>query len=300
LTLNGEVYPPESLPASKALLTGKEAKDNLIIERPDGSQVIISALAIPIKEKNGEIAAAFGIFEDIGEEEKVEAALLESEQRFRFVAEAANVLVYESILGSDEIKFVRGLLELLGYKIEQEKVSVHWWMNLGHPDGIQSVNEQVKSAIEDKNVNGYSLEYRVRNKDGQYIIVKDTVKIIRDNTGKALRIIGGVRNVTERKELQRNLQDYAKNLEALFEERTKKIQENEQSYRELYESFGEAFIATDWQLNVIHWNKAAERVTTIKTSDALGKKIYDVLPEMLSVDVTDYYDQLQEKKLYGL
>jgi PAS domain S-box-containing protein len=103
-------------------------------------------------------------------------------------------------------------------------------------------------------------------------------------------------NITERKQLQQKLEEYTKNLEKLVEERTRKILESEQSYRELYESFGEAFIATDWELNVIHWNKAAERVTTVKAKDALGKKIYDVLPEMASVDVTPYFESLQKKK----
>ncbi len=103
-------------------------------------------------------------------------------------------------------------------------------------------------------------------------------------------------DITERKKLQQKLEDYAKNLEQTVEERTRKIRESEQSYRELYESFGEAFIATDWELNVIHWNKAAERVANISAQDALGKKIYDVLPEMASVDVTPYFEALQKKK----
>jgi PAS domain S-box-containing protein len=278
------------------LLTGEKSRDELIIERPDGSKVIVSAFAIPIKEKNGEIVAALGVFEDISEQKKVEEALKESEQRFRLVAEAANVLVYESIFGSDEIKIVRGLQELLGYRTENQKVNLNWWMSLGHPDDATKVNEKFEAAINDKSVNGYVLEYRIRNKAGNYLIVKDTAKIIRDDSGKPLRMIGGVRNVTERRELQHRLEDYAKNLEILVEERTKKIQEREQNYRELYDSFGEAFIATDWSLTVIHWNKAAERITTVKAKDALGKKIYDVLPEMLLVDITPYYDQLQEKK----
>ncbi len=103
-------------------------------------------------------------------------------------------------------------------------------------------------------------------------------------------------NITERKQLKQKLEEYAKDLERLVEERTRKICESEQSYRELYDSFGEAFIATDWELNVIHWNKAAERVTTIKAKDALGKKVYDVLPEMASVDVTPYFESLQQRK----
>ncbi len=103
-------------------------------------------------------------------------------------------------------------------------------------------------------------------------------------------------DITRRKILQQQLEEYTKNLEKLVEERTKKILESEQSYKELYESFGEAFIATDWELTVIHWNKAAERVTTIKVPDALGKKVYDVLPEMNNIDITPFYEQLQNKK----
>jgi two-component system sensor kinase FixL len=102
-------------------------------------------------------------------------------------------------------------------------------------------------------------------------------------------------DINKRKELQRKLEEYTKNLEKLVEERTRKIRESEQSYRELYESFGEAFIATDWELNVIHWNQAAEKITKISAKEALGKKIYEILPEMDTVNVTPYFESLQEK-----
>ena len=74
------------------------------------------------------------------------------------------------------------------------------------------------------------------------------------------------------------------------------LKRSEQRYRELYESFGEAFIVTDWELTVTNWNKAAERVTTVPAKDALGKKVYEVLPEMLNVDYTPYYESLKEKR----
>ena len=86
------------------------------------------------------------------------------------------------------------------------------------------------------------------------------------------------KNITERKQTEETLK------------------ESEQKYRELYESFDEAFIATDWEFNVKNWNKAAERVTTVPAKDALGKKVYEVLPEMLTVDVTPYFESLKEKK----
>jgi PAS domain S-box-containing protein len=166
LTLSGEICSPEKLPASVALMSGKEAKDNLIIERPDGSRIIVSASAMPIKGDDGEIIAAVGIFEE----------------------------------------------------------------------------------------------------------------------------------VTEHLQMKQKIEEHTKSLEKLVEDRTKEIKQSQQNYRELYESFGEAFIATDWELNVIHWNKAAERVTTVKAKDALGKKIYNVLPEMIAVDINPYFEALQQKK----
>ena len=92
------------------------------------------------------------------------------------------------------------------------------------------------------------------------------------------------------------LDSYSKQLEQLVEDRTKKVIEGEQNYRELYESFGEVFIAADWELNVIHWNKAAERVTRVPAKDALGKKVYEVLPEMMTEEVTPYFEALAQKR----
>lgn len=94
----------------------------------------------------------------------------------------------------------------------------------------------------------------------------------------------------------------AENIVVLTEDITERkkteesLRKSEQRYRELYESFDEAFIVTDWEFNVINWNEAAERVTAIEAKDALGKKVYDVLPEMLTVDIAPYVESLKEKK----
>jgi PAS domain S-box-containing protein len=74
------------------------------------------------------------------------------------------------------------------------------------------------------------------------------------------------------------------------------LKKSEQRYRELYESFDEAFIVTDWELTVTNWNKAAERVTRVPAKDALGRKVYEILPEFLTVDITPYFESLKEKK----
>jgi PAS domain S-box-containing protein len=146
--------------------------------------------------------------------------------------------------------------------------------------------ESVRDVMQKKNaksfeVNGiyssgyYEVKVFPSNDDGISVLLKD---------------------ISERKKSEEELDNYRRNLEKLVEKRTEEIRKSQQSYRELYESFDEAFIATDWELNVIHWNKAAERITTVFAKDALGKKIYDVLPEMSSVDVSTYFGNLAENK----
>ena len=80
------------------------------------------------------------------------------------------------------------------------------------------------------------------------------------------------------------------------EKNSKEVDNKAQIYPDLYEDFDEAFIAVNWDLKVIHWNKAAERVTTVKAKDALGKKINDVLPEMTNVDFAPYLTLLQQRR----
>ena len=82
---------------------------------------------------------------------------------------------------------------------------------------------------------------------------------------------------------------------SIIESNVKEV-EDRPRYPDLYEEFDEAFIAFDWDLTIIHWNKAAERVTTVKAKDALGKKINDVLPEMMTVDFGPYVGFASTKK----
>ncbi|MEJ2240516.1 MAG: PAS domain-containing protein, partial [Candidatus Bathyarchaeota archaeon] len=71
LTLGGDIYPFEKLPARKALSTGISITDELMIEHQDGSRIIVKVSANPIKNEKGEIIAAVAIFEDITTEKEV-------------------------------------------------------------------------------------------------------------------------------------------------------------------------------------------------------------------------------------
>lgn len=72
---NGEIYPPENLPASRALNGEKVINDEAVIERPDGSRILVSSTAAPLTDAKGEIIGSVAIFEDITERRKLEEKL---------------------------------------------------------------------------------------------------------------------------------------------------------------------------------------------------------------------------------
>jgi len=58
------------------------------------------------------------------------------------------------------------------------------------------------------------------------------------------------------------------------------LRESEMNYRELAESIGDIFFAMDSNLKYMYWNNASEAVTRISASDALGKSLYDIFPDI--------------------
>ncbi len=59
------------------------------------------------------------------------------------------------------------------------------------------------------------------------------------------------------------------------------LKTNERHYRELAESIKDPFYAFDKDLRYTYWNKASEKLTGIKTADAIGKSFKDIFGDTL-------------------
>jgi len=69
----GEMFPSEELPASRALLKGETVRTvEMMIEHPDGQTITVLAHAAPLRNPEGEITGAVGVFHDISERKKTQ------------------------------------------------------------------------------------------------------------------------------------------------------------------------------------------------------------------------------------
>ena len=175
----------------------------------DGRELWV-AMHSAFTHDKGVVDGALVVAEDITARKMAEEKLQESEARFRLVAEAAKVLVYELDFESGEVTVFRGLGELLGYKPKEVSLNNEWWMNQIHPDDKAATEVKLKTAIE--TATDTLFEYRIRRKQGDYIIVHDTVKMVKNKQGKVVGLVGGARDVSERKKAEKALDEVQRDL----------------------------------------------------------------------------------------
>ena len=123
-------------------------------------------------------------------------------QRYRLAAESATNLIYEWDLGS-RVEWHGGVDELLGYQPDEVPRTWQGYTNLIHDEDRGRVLAAVEKQL--KSEEPYSVECRVRRKDGTYLYWQDRGTVVRDESGKPRKWIGAVTDITERKKTEEAL-----------------------------------------------------------------------------------------------
>ena len=188
-------------------------------------------------------------------------ALLESQERFRLASAASHTMVYDISVDTGKVIALSGFEELLGRKVDEISLTRRWWYSQMHPDDYSDIRGQLSEIINTDQE--YCLQYRMRHKNGHYLFVEDTAKIVRDQTGKPVHIVGAIADITQRK-LAEDALRYQANL---------------------LNNVSDAVVAIDMDLNIQSWNRAAEKMYGWSVEEVIGKTLPSVLKSTF-VDTT--------------
>ncbi len=125
-----------------------------------------------------------------------------SEERFRMVASVATDAIYDWDLITDRLWWSEGMQTLFGFEQSEITPDLAWWSERVHPDDGQRVLDSLNAAVEE-GAEDWSEEYRFRRSDGGYSDVIDRGRILRDETGRPVRMVGGMKDISERKTAER-------------------------------------------------------------------------------------------------
>jgi PAS domain S-box-containing protein len=151
---------------------------------------------------SGQPLRMVGIHRDITARKQAEAAIKESEARFRYLADYAPVLIWMS--GQDRLcfHFNKSWLEFTGRTLEQE--FGNGWAAGVHPDDLQFSLDTYINAFDAHQP--FEMEYRLKRFDGEYRWLLDTGIPRFDAEGTFLGYIGSCMDISDRKQVEVQLQ----------------------------------------------------------------------------------------------
>ncbi len=149
-----------------------------------------------------------------------EEALRASEERFRSVAKATNDAIWDWDLETDGLWWSDGFSRLFGFSHGEIEPHIGSWTSHIHPDDRDEVTGTLESAVAGGR-ESWAAEYRFVRKDGRIAYVLDRGHILRSSAGRAIRVVGGMTDLTHRRETESAL----KESEARFRELAENIHE---------------------------------------------------------------------------
>jgi PAS domain S-box-containing protein len=157
---------------------------------------------ITARDEQGRVAVVTGMMVDITARRMAEAALRDSETRFRIATEVASGLIYEIDLEQD-ITVRHGLERLTGYAPHEVPFNFEGWLALV----IEEDRERLRQAVATyrKASTNYDLQYRLRAKDGRVLHLWHRGGYALDAQGKSRRGYGFVEDVTARVQAEQAL-----------------------------------------------------------------------------------------------
>jgi PAS domain S-box-containing protein len=148
----------------------------------------------------GPVLTAF--IRDLSEQRRHENARRISEERFRLLSSATKDVIWDWNVVTNELWWSENFETVFGYSRDEVEPSLASWTTRIHPEDSARVAEILDKLLTEGESHFWA-EYRYRRKSGEYAFVLDRGQVIRDEAGRAVRMVGGMSDMTEHKELER-------------------------------------------------------------------------------------------------
>jgi PAS domain S-box-containing protein len=139
---------------------------------------------------------------DLSRERATEAALRETEQRFRLLVETLPGIVYIDDPGARGIYISPQIESLLGYSAEEWLSNQDRWVEALHPDDRERAVAEL--AAGEAGGQPFTSEYRLMARDGRVVWIRDEATPVSDQAGRLL-IHGVMFDVTREREIEAEL-----------------------------------------------------------------------------------------------
>jgi PAS domain S-box-containing protein/putative nucleotidyltransferase with HDIG domain len=193
--------------------------------------------------------------------EKIYNDLQEREEQLSLAVQAANIGFFDRNLLTGETHLSPEWKRQLGFDEEEIRDDDHEWEIRLHPDDKEMTINQINAVFESTK-NFYETTFRLKHKNGNYRWILSRASIRRDESGKALQVIGCHVDITEQKEYELGL---------LM---------NERRFRSLAESSQDIITLFDRNYKIVYFNQAGLGILGLDQELVQGKSPGEIISDI--------------------
>jgi PAS domain S-box-containing protein len=198
--------------------------------RKDGAMVWVSWTNTAITDETGEVIEILAVGNDVTEVKHAEQELRKSEERLRLATEAAQLGIFDWDIQNDLPLWDRRMYEIFGVDPDSEPINREIFAKeVIYPDDLQRFNQEIAESMNRGST--FNGSYRIRRRsDGQIRWIQYFGRFTLSLEGTPIRLVSTLADITERKEVEQDLQErddrlriLNENLENLVVRRTEQV-----------------------------------------------------------------------------
>lgn len=169
----------------------------------DGHLYWVDSTIVPTMNSDDKLESYIAIRTDITALKIQEAVIKEKSESLELVMENTGVGIWDWLILTGEISCNDRWAAIGGYKLDElQPLTMEVWTGKIHPDDLTRSSQMMERHF-DGEVENYQCELRMRHKNGEWVWVLDSGRLVeRDENGFPKRMIGTLVDISERKKAE--------------------------------------------------------------------------------------------------
>lgn len=193
----------------EALEKRQPVRGDVLNYTKSGSPYWLELDITPLLDDEGHCTHFVAVERDITERRQRDSELRRNKERLELISKATNDVIWDWDFISGTVWWNDSITHVFGYPLSELEPGPESWSSRIRPEDLESVLHGIHQVIEGSE-STWRDEYRFIKSDGQSAHVVDRGFVIRDDSGKAIRMVGSMLDISERLSMEQRLRESQK------------------------------------------------------------------------------------------